>query len=68
MCDDQLVQLLSRWRVQATSNATWMGRFYRTLAAGDTPAQAATVAMRAMLASPETAHPYYWASMQVIGR
>ena len=59
--------VLSRWKVLATSNATWMGHFYQALAAGNTPAQAATAAMRAMLASPATAHPYYWAGMQVIG-
>ena len=60
--------VLSRWKVLAVSNAAWMGYFYQALAAGDTPAQAAAAAMRAMLASPETAHPYYWAGMQVIGR
>jgi CHAT domain-containing protein len=59
--------VLSRWKVLATSNATWMGHFYQALAAGNTPAQAAAAAMRAMLASPETAHPYHWAGMQVIG-
>ena len=60
--------VLSRWRVQGSSNATWMKHFYGRLAGGGSPAESATAAMRAMLADPASSHPYYWASMQVIGR
>jgi CHAT domain-containing protein len=60
--------VVSRWKALATSNGAWMGHFYRRLAAGASPAEAAAGAMRAMLADPATAHPFFWAGMQVIGR
>jgi CHAT domain-containing protein len=60
--------VLSRWRVDAASNARWMSRFYAAIGAGERPAVAAALAMRAMLAREATAHPYFWAAPQVTGR
>lgn len=60
--------LLSRWRVRADTNRMWMESFYRALGGGASPALSAAAASRAMLREPATAHPYFWAAVQVIGR
>ncbi len=60
--------LMSRWRVEAQSNATWMAAFYNRLAAGDaSPAVAAATAMRTLIAGG-AGHPYVWAGPQAFGR
>jgi CHAT domain-containing protein len=60
--------VLSRWRVNEASNATWMETFYKSLSAGQrSPALAANAAMRKMISSSRR-HPYYWAGPQVFGR
>jgi CHAT domain-containing protein len=59
--------VVSRWRVDGTSNSNWMRDFYGAMAAGALPSDAARAAMRRMRASGP-AHPYFWAAMQVIGR
>jgi len=60
--------VLSRWRVNAASNAVWMEAFYKNLlGAKMSPALAANAARRRMLNS-DKAHPYYWAGPQVFGR
>lgn len=60
--------VLSRWRVNEASNATWMETFYQSLATGQgSTAIAANAAMRKMLNST-LRHPYYWAGPQVFGR
>jgi CHAT domain-containing protein len=60
--------LLSRWRVNAASNAAWMETFYKSLAVEKiTPALAANAAMRKMIKSDKR-HPYFWAGPQVFGR
>jgi CHAT domain-containing protein len=59
--------LLSRWRVNAASNAAWMETFYRSLAVERrSPAVAANAAMRRMIESDKR-HPYYWAGPQLFG-
>jgi CHAT domain-containing protein len=59
--------IVSRWRVDGTSNSNWMRDFYSAMASGALPSDAATTAMRRMRASGPV-HPYFWAAMQVIGR
>lgn len=60
--------VLSRWRVQSSSNADWMESFYNTLVSERaSPATAAAVAMRKMIADGRR-HPYFWAGPQVFGR
>lgn len=60
--------VVARWIIKAEETATWMEHFYYSLANGQPPSQSATFAMRRMLVSPSTSHPYFWAGMQVIGR
>ncbi len=60
--------VLSRWRVNETSNANWMETFYQNLATGKaSPALAANAAMREMINGAQQ-HPYYWAGPQIFGR
>jgi CHAT domain-containing protein len=60
--------MLSRWRVNAASNAVWMETFYKSLIAEKiSPALAANAAMRKMI-NTDKRHPYYWAGPQVFGR
>lgn len=60
--------LLSRWRVQSSSNADWMESFYSALVSERaSPASAAAVAMRKMIGGGRR-HPYFWAGPQVFGR
>lgn len=60
--------VLSRWRVQAASNADWMETFYQHLVSERTsPALAAAAAMRKMINSNRR-DPYFWAGQQVFGR
>lgn len=60
--------ILSRWRVQSTSNADWMETFYGVLVSeGGSPALAATAAMRKMIKGDQS-DPYFWAGQQVFGR
>jgi CHAT domain-containing protein len=59
---------MSRWRVEAQSNATWMAAFYNRLAAGHaSPALSAATAMRTLIAGG-AGHPYVWAGPQTFGR
>jgi CHAT domain-containing protein len=60
--------VLSRWRVEAASNADWMETFYETVASERaSPASAAAAAMRKMIKSNQR-DPYFWAGPQVLGR
>jgi len=60
--------VLSRWRVNAASNAAWMETFYKSLVVEKmSPALAANAAMCRMIKSGRR-HPYYWAGPQVFGR
>jgi CHAT domain-containing protein len=59
--------MASLWAVEDRATATLMQRFYQRYAPGVDPAGTLAGAQRAMLASPATAHPYYWAGFEVIG-
>ena len=60
--------VVSRWRVESTSNAEWMETFYDTLSASEiSPAAASATAMRGMIASNRH-HPFYWAGPQLFGK
>jgi CHAT domain-containing protein len=60
--------VLSRWRVNAKSNADWMETFYLFFASGNaSPALAAADAMRMMIKNG-LRDPFYWAGPQVFGR
>jgi CHAT domain-containing protein len=61
--------VMSRWRVEGSSNADWMEEFYRRLTAGaGSPAVAAAETMRWMIGDGRWSEPYYWAAPQVFGR
>lgn len=60
--------LVTRWRVSAVSQGQWMARFYEALAKGERPSLAAAAAMRALKREKTTAHPYWWAAPQMMGR
>jgi CHAT domain-containing protein len=55
------------WLVEDQATASLMEQFYRTFAAGAHPAEALSRAQRALLASPHTAHPFYWAAFVNVG-
>jgi len=60
--------VLSRWRVNAQSNADWMETFYMFFASGSaSPTLAVAEAMRTMIKSGQR-DPFYWAGPQVFGR
>ncbi len=60
--------VLSRWRVNEVSNATWMKDFYDTLASKHmSPSLAANAAMRKLINSGQR-DPFFWAAPQVFGR
>ena len=67
--------VLSSWVVDAPSTTSLVLGFHRRMGAGATPAGAgrsAADALRratlALMASPKTRHPYYWAGFAVFGR
>jgi CHAT domain-containing protein len=55
------------WPVEDEASATLMQRFYRAYRIGSDPGPALAAAQRAMLSSPATANPYYWAGFQLTG-
>jgi CHAT domain-containing protein len=59
--------IVSRWRIDPHFNAPWMTHFYTAIAQRRSPALAAAVASRAMIAAGNR-HPYRWAAMQVSAR
>ena len=60
--------IIKRWSVSPEHHTRFMEQFYLALSAGHLqPAQAAATTMRAIEATSETAHPYYWASPMLIG-
>lgn len=58
--------LVSLWDVHDATTATFMGDFYRHLAAGTSPAQALQCAMTTLRENHP--HPYYWAPFVLIGK
>lgn len=63
--------VVSQWRVEDTTTAMLMARFYRAVAAGAGQAAALRTAQTACLNSkdalPGRSHPLYWAGFQLIG-
>ncbi len=59
--------MASLWAVQDRATADLMQRFYQRYASGQDAARGLAEAQRAMLAVPQTSHPFYWAAFEVIG-
>ncbi|HEY7171134.1 MAG TPA: CHAT domain-containing protein [Vicinamibacterales bacterium] len=59
--------VLSQWRVDSDATAQWMQAFYEA-ARTQTLAEAARTALKAVKASPQYRHPFYWAAFTVVGR
>jgi len=62
--------LATLWEVDDASTAGFMTRFYTGLKSNDSgkdKADALADAQRAMLASPQFGHPYYWAPFVLVG-
>ncbi|AUX41105.1 hypothetical protein SOCE26_025100 [Sorangium cellulosum] len=60
-------QILSLWNVNDASTGELMEDYYARLQAGGGRSESMRQAQLAMLATPERAHPYYWASFIVSG-
>jgi CHAT domain-containing protein len=60
-------QVTSLWKVSDEATRTLMVDFYQRLLKGEGRSAALRHAQLAMLANPELAHPYYWASFVPIG-
>ncbi len=59
--------LASLWPVSDAATEQLMTTLYADLAQGEPVQDAMRDAQRAVLANPETAHPYYWAPFNLIG-
>jgi CHAT domain-containing protein len=59
--------LVSLWPVSDAATEKLMTTLYTDLARGDEVQDAMRSAQLAVLADPETAHPYYWAPFNLIG-
>jgi len=55
------------WPVEDQATAVLMERFYQEFAAGADPVRALAAAQRALLTTPATAHPFYWAGFVTVG-
>jgi len=55
------------WRVDDWATEALMERFYEGLATGAEPARALALAQRALVGTPATAHPRYWAGFVAVG-
>jgi MYXO-CTERM domain-containing protein len=60
-------QVVSLWRVEANASRCLMTEYYRRLRAGEGRSEAMRQTQLALLADPDTAHPYYWAAFVVQG-
>ncbi len=58
--------VVSLWRVDERATGAWMTAFYRSWAAVGA-SRAASEAARALIASGQYGHPFYWAPFVVIG-
>lgn len=60
--------IASRWTVDSIEAKAFADDFYRLLLSGQTVSRATRLTSQKMLASPGTAHPYYWAAFAAYGR
>jgi len=58
----------SRWPIDAIQTRGYVEEFYRNLLGGMRVSEAVRQTSQKMLASPETAHPYYWSAFAAYGR
>lgn len=59
--------IAARWNLRADKTADMMSPFYKLLLKKVPPAEALRRAALEIHADPSTAHPYYWAGLQVFG-
>lgn len=59
--------MASLWQVSDHSTGLLMSRFYSALGEGRAAPEALATAQRALLASPDQAHPFFWAPFILIG-
>jgi len=59
--------LASLWPVSDAATETLMTTLYDDLAKGEQVQDAMRDAQRAVMANPETAHPFFWAPFNLIG-
>jgi CHAT domain-containing protein len=59
--------IAARWNLRADKTADMMGPFYTRLLEKMPPAKALQQAALQIHANPRTAHPYYWAGLQLFG-
>lgn len=59
--------VVSYWKVDSAATALWMQTFYETAQSRPLP-EAARAALARVKATPEYAHPYYWAAFTMVGR
>jgi CHAT domain-containing protein len=57
----------SLWKVDDQATRSEMVAFYKAIQEGKNMAEAMQAAATSLIASPETAHPFYWAAFTVIG-
>jgi len=55
------------WPVEDRATAALMERFYSAFESRGDPSRALAAAQRALLATPATAHPFYWAGFVTVG-
>jgi CHAT domain-containing protein len=60
--------LATRWNLDSHAASKFTTDFYDALLAGKTPARALREATTRLRAVPETAHPYYWAGLNIFGK
>ena len=58
----------SRWNIDSASTAALMGNFYQALLAGATVSRSLQAATTEIQNHTETAHPFFWAGLNVFGR
>ncbi|HWZ83449.1 MAG TPA: CHAT domain-containing protein [Terriglobales bacterium] len=58
----------SRWAVDSVEARAFVEDFYKNALSGESVSGAIRLTSRKMLASPRTAHPYYWSAFAAYGR
>ena len=59
--------LVSHWPVDTVATTRMMGTLFTGLGPDGSTARALRQAQMAMIAAPETAHPYFWAAFTLVG-